>query len=177
IQGDGDIEEERRLCYVGITRAQQHLTLSLARHREAFGRSQRNAPSRFLNEIPPELTQVDDQAATASGYGMGDFNDWFTGRARARPVTREDDDDDPFDFSDEPPIEDGPADHLAADKPRPPVVEPADPGELKNGDRVRHAVFGVGKVLELNRSGRIKVHFQGWGEKSLALEFARLEKL
>jgi hypothetical protein len=108
---------------------------------------------------------------------MGDFSDWFTGWARAKPVTREDDDDDPFDFSDEPPIEDGPADHLAGDKPRPPVSEPADPGELKNGDRVRHAVFGVGKVLELSRTGRIKVHFQGWGEKSLALEFARLEKL
>lgn len=177
IQGDGDIEEERRLCYVGITRAQQHLTLSLARHREAFGRSQRNAPSRFLNEIPPELTQVDDQAATASGYGMGDFNAWFTGRAGVKPVSRENDDDDPFDFSDAPPIEDGPADHLAADNPRPPISAPADPGDLKNGDRVRHAVFGVGKVLELGGSGRIKVHFQGWGEKSLALEFARLEKL
>ena len=176
IQGDGDLEEERRLAYVGITRAQQHLTLSLARHREAFGRSQRNPPSRFLTEIPPELTVVDDQAATASGYGTEDFSAWFTGRA-VKPVTREDDEDDPFDFSSEPEIEDGPADHLAAKTTRPPVIDPADPGELKNGDRVRHAVFGVGKVLDMSNSGRIKVHFQGWGEKSLALEYARLEKL
>ncbi|MCB9893646.1 MAG: UvrD-helicase domain-containing protein [Planctomycetes bacterium] len=176
IQGDGDLEEERRLAYVGITRAQQYLTLSLARHREAFGRSQRNPPSRFLTEIPPELTMVDDQAATASGYGAEDFSAWFTGRA-VKPVTREDDEDDPFDFSNEPEIEDGPADHLAVKSARPPVFDPAEPGELKNGDRVRHAVFGVGKVLDMSNTGRIKVHFQGWGEKSLALEFARLEKL
>ena len=177
IQGDGDLEEERRLAYVGITRAEQHLTLSLARHREAFGRSQRNPPSRFLIEIPSELTQVDDQAATASGYGTEDFSAWFTGRAGARPVSREDDNDDPFDFSDAPEIEDGPADHLAVKTARPPVLEPAQPGDLKSGDRVRHAVFGVGKVLDASNSGRIKVHFTGWGEKSLALEFARLEKL
>lgn len=177
IQGDGDIEEERRLCYVGITRAQQHLTLSLARHREAFGRSQRNAPSRFLTEIPPELTQVDDQAAVASGYGMQDFSQWFTGKAGVRPVTRTDDNDDPFDFADVPEIEDGPADHLASE-PRPvPSINPADPASLQSGDRVKHAVFGIGKVMEMSATGRVKVHFQGWGEKSLALEFARLEKL
>jgi DNA helicase-2/ATP-dependent DNA helicase PcrA len=175
LQGDGDLEEERRLCYVGITRAQQHLTLSLARHRDAFGRSQRNAPSRFLSEIPPELTQVDDQAATASGYGSGDFASWFTGRS-AKPVTRTDDNDDPFDFADAPPIEDGPADHLAAPREKPPV-NPSNPSELIIGDRVKHAVFGVGRVMEMSTTGRIKVNFQGWGEKSLAMEFARLEKL
>ena len=177
IQGDGDIEEERRLCYVGITRAQQHLTLSLARHREAFGRSQRNAPSRFLTEIPPDLTEVDDQAAVASGYGMQDFNQWFTGKAGVRNVQRTDDDDDPFDFSDAPEVEDGPADHLASE-PRPaPAITPSDPSQLQSGDRVKHAVFGIGKVMEMSGAGRVKVHFQGWGEKSLALEFARLEKL
>jgi DNA helicase-2/ATP-dependent DNA helicase PcrA len=182
ISGDGDIEEERRLCYVGITRAERHLTLSLARHREAFGRSQRNAPSRFLAEIPPELTQVDEQSVMGSGYGMQDFNAWFTGRA-AKPVTRTDDNDNPFDFGDDlppddlPPIEDGPADHLATQVDRTPIARPSDPGDLRSGDRVKHAVFGVGKVLELSTSGRVKVFFQGWGEKSLALEFARLEKL
>lgn len=179
IQGDGDIEEERRLCYVGITRAQQHLFISLARHREAFGRSQRNAPSRFLNEIPPELTQVDDQTRMGSGHGMQDFQSWFTGQTSGgvRNVTRDDDDDDPFDFSDEPDVEDGPADHLAKKEERPPVNAPADPATLTTGDRVRHGVFGVGRVVELSGAGRVRVQFQGWGEKNLALEFARLEKL
>ncbi|MCC6466535.1 MAG: UvrD-helicase domain-containing protein [Planctomycetes bacterium] len=178
LQGDGDIEEERRLCYVGITRARRCLTLSLARSREAFGRSQRNSPSRFLNEIPPELTEVDDRASTASGYGTGDFAAWFTGRA-AKPVTREDDNDNPFDFADDVPVEDGPADHLArgaAAKPAP-MGEPADPGALRAGDRVRHAVFGVGRIVDVSAAGRVKINFTGWGEKSLAIEYARLEKL
>jgi DNA helicase II / ATP-dependent DNA helicase PcrA len=174
VQGDGDLEEERRLCYVGITRARRFLALSYARHREAFGRSQRNAPSRFLSEIPPDLTRVDDLADMAGFEDMAEFSAWFTGR-RTKPATREDDNDDPFDFSDVPPVEDGPADHLA--KAPAELPEPSDPGELQRGDRVRHAVFGVGKVLELGGTGRVKVLFQGWGEKSLALEFARLQKL
>jgi len=51
---------------------------------------------------------------------------------------------------------------------------------LVKGDRVRHSVFGIGQVLEMTGSGdkaRVRVNFQGWGEKNLALEFARLEKL
>lgn len=174
IQGDGDIEEERRLCYVGITRARRFLALSYARNREAFGRSQRNAPSRFMVEIPGELTVTDDQT-TYSGAGMQDFAEWFTGRGK--PVPRRDDNDDPFDFGDLPEVEDGPADHLAKPRTRPPVHDPADPGTLRSGDRVRHGVFGVGKVVDIGGNGRVKVFFQGWGEKSLALEFARLEKL
>lgn len=175
IQGDGDLEEERRLCYVGITRARKLLTLSLARHREAFGRSQRNAPSRFLNEIPGELTKVDDQT-NFGGAGMAEFAQWFTGKG-VKPVTRQDDDDDPFDFGDVPPVEDGPANHLGATTKPPPVADPTDPAHLQAGDRVRHGVFGVGKVMDVAGNGRVKVFFQGWGEKSLALEFARLEKL
>jgi DNA helicase-2/ATP-dependent DNA helicase PcrA len=175
IQGDGDIEEERRLCYVGITRARRHLTLSYARHREAFGRSQRNAPSRFLIEIPSELTVIDDQTSFA-GTGVEDFAAWFTGKG-VKPVTREDDDDNPFDFSDVPEVEEGPADHLGGTTKPPPIADPTDPANLRSGDRVRHGVFGVGKVLEVGGSGRVKVFFQGWGEKSLALEFARLQKL
>lgn len=174
VQGEGDIEEERRLCYVGITRARRHLTLSLARHREAFGRSQRNSPSRFLHEIPTELTVIDDRAGANDAMLNQDFAGWFTGRG-ARPVTRQDDQDDPFDFSDVPPVEDGPANHLAGTAAAP--VAPSDPRQLQAGDRVRHGVFGIGRVLEVNGSGRVKVHFQGWGEKSLAMEFARLEKM
>ena len=174
LQGDSDLEEERRLCYVGITRARKRLTLSLARHREAFGRAQRNSPSRFLHEIPTELTAVQDLAGQGASFGVDEFSAWFTGRA-AKPATRTDDNDDPFDFSSLPAVEDGPADHLA--RAAAPPIEPTDPASLHAGDRVRHGVFGVGHVLEVNGAGRVRVAFQGWGEKNLALEFARLEKL
>jgi len=55
INGDGDLREERRLAYVGITRARQALALTGARMRLKFGRLQRRTPSRFLAEIPPAL--------------------------------------------------------------------------------------------------------------------------
>jgi len=174
IQGDGDLEEERRLCYVGVTRARRFLTLSLARHREAFGRSQRNAPSRFLTEIPPDLTVT--RKEEDAFQDTAEFASWFTGRG-AKPVSREDDDDDPFDFSDAPPVEDGPADHLAKPRSPAPITDPTDPANLQPGDRVRHGVFGIGKVVDVSGGGRVRIQFQGWGEKNLALEFARLEKL
>lgn len=180
IDGDGSIEEERRLCYVGITRAKRFLSITTARHREQFGQSQRNAPSRFLAEIPEAFTEIEDQSRLFDG--TQDFADWFSGRTKN--VMRTDDDDDPFDFSDEEDVsvEDGPADHLGdADAgslaSMPPVDNPTDAAILRAGDRVRHGVFGIGKVLEVNTSGRVKVNFMGWGEKSLAQEYARLEKL
>ncbi len=54
---EGGEEEERRLCYVGITRAERRLYMTWARERRLFGRSERNLPSRFIDELPPELTE------------------------------------------------------------------------------------------------------------------------
>ena len=72
----GDLEEERRLCYVGITRAQQRLYLTYARERTLFGQRGYNVPSRFLDEVPDELTdarqrlpQVASRAGTAGRRG------------------------------------------------------------------------------------------------------------
>ncbi len=73
----GDVEEERRLCYVGITRARKQLYLTHARTRALYGGREWNVPSRFLGEIPPELTDADEQpaaksaASTWSGSGAG----------------------------------------------------------------------------------------------------------
>ena len=67
-----------------------------------------------------------------------------------------------------------------------PAGDTQDPGpktkdpEFHSGDRVRHAVFGIGRVIEKTGEGakaRVRVNFQGWGEKNLALEFARLERI
>ena len=64
-----DMEEERRLCYVGITRAKKELFLSSARSRMMFGRTQRNQPSCFLDELPPDL--IDATESPELGYGGG----------------------------------------------------------------------------------------------------------
>jgi DNA helicase-2/ATP-dependent DNA helicase PcrA len=67
---EGSEEEERRLCYVGITRARQRLYLTWARERSLFGRSERNLPSRFVDELPAELTER-HSSAPGSAVGIG----------------------------------------------------------------------------------------------------------
>ena len=58
LQGDSDLEEERRLCYVAMTRARQQLVLAGAKHRVIFGNSQYNEPSRFLSEMDPSVFRI-----------------------------------------------------------------------------------------------------------------------
>jgi DNA helicase-2/ATP-dependent DNA helicase PcrA len=74
----GDIEEERRLCYVGITRARQELYVTHARTRAMYGGREWNVPSRFLGEIPPALTDADAQpsARAAAGSWRGGTTSW-----------------------------------------------------------------------------------------------------
>jgi DNA helicase-2/ATP-dependent DNA helicase PcrA len=71
---EGGEEEERRLCYVGITRARQRLYMTWARERRLFGRAERNLPSRFVDELPVELTERHSSAPGAAA-GLG----WETG--------------------------------------------------------------------------------------------------
>jgi DNA helicase II / ATP-dependent DNA helicase PcrA len=78
----GDVEEERRLCYVGITRAQRELYLTHARSRSLFGGRDWNLPSRFLDEIPVELTDRDEEAPT----GPDAAATWSGGAAAPEPA-------------------------------------------------------------------------------------------
>ena len=64
---EGGEEEERRLCYVGITRARKRLYMTWARERRLFGRAEHNLPSRFVDELPPELTESHSTAARSLG--------------------------------------------------------------------------------------------------------------
>jgi len=71
-----EIEEERRLCYVGITRAKEKLTITYARQRRLYGSRQFNLPSRFLNEIPPETCQFRTEShRPLSEVADDDFDD------------------------------------------------------------------------------------------------------
>jgi DNA helicase-2/ATP-dependent DNA helicase PcrA len=67
---EGSEEEERRLCYVGITRARKRLYMTWARERRLFGRAERNLPSRFVDELPAELTER-HSSAPGSAVGIG----------------------------------------------------------------------------------------------------------
>jgi ATP-dependent DNA helicase UvrD/PcrA len=68
---EGGEEEERRLCYVGITRARQRLYMTWARQRRLFGRSERNLPSRFVDELPSELTEREGGGGAGIGWVAG----------------------------------------------------------------------------------------------------------
>jgi DNA helicase II / ATP-dependent DNA helicase PcrA len=78
---EGGEEEERRLCYVGITRARRRLYMTWARERRLFGRAERNLPSRFTDELPAELTER-HSSAPGSAAGLG----WESAPAGAAPI-------------------------------------------------------------------------------------------
>ncbi|MBI5107060.1 MAG: ATP-binding domain-containing protein [Solirubrobacterales bacterium] len=77
---EGSLEEERRLCYVGMTRAMRGLTLTYARQRNVFGNRAYGLPSRFLNEIPPDLVEREGSYGTGASGASG-------GEARPRPFS------------------------------------------------------------------------------------------
>ena len=68
---EGNLEEERRLCYVGLTRARERLALTYARRRNIFGSQGTGIPSRFLAEIPPDLVERHSTGLPATGWGIG----------------------------------------------------------------------------------------------------------
>jgi DNA helicase-2/ATP-dependent DNA helicase PcrA len=86
---EGGLEEERRLCYVGITRAERDLYLTSARTRTVFGARSFGAPSRFIGEIPPELTDREVQAPRAFGSIRGRMTSWGSGGGADLPQADE----------------------------------------------------------------------------------------
>ena len=131
----GRLEEERRLCYVGMTRAMQQLYLTYAESRRLYGRETYPRPSRFLREIPTELLQEVRMRATV-----------------IRPLTTAQ-----------------------------PIAESLEAtGSYKLGQRVRHAKFGEGLVLQIEGSGaheRVQINFKQVGVKWLLVAFAKLDVL
>ena len=157
-----ELEEERRLAYVGITRAMRHLTVTHAWSRLLYGSRQYNPPSRFLKEIPDELVQtVDGSRVVRSRY--------YSRSRRERSLDRRSANRDEI-------VE------RALDAGRRPVPSPsgADRLLLRVGDDVRHAQWGEGVIVAIDRSGdeaEASVRFPDVGEKRLLLSWAPLEKI
>jgi len=199
--GDPDqLEEERRLAYVGITRARERLYLSHAWSRTLYGSTQYNPPSRFLDEIPEALVEVVEgsrrgsrRSSGAGSYGSGGYGsrrsgssgatDVPTGRTYGGGGRSNDSDSGPGSVSSgrgadweqhrERVVE-------SALRPTPPSPSGADQIGLKAGDDVRHNTFGEGVIQRIEGSGEkavAVVHFAASGEKQLLLSWAPLEKL
>ncbi|MCK5914325.1 MAG: UvrD-helicase domain-containing protein, partial [Desulfuromusa sp.] len=157
-----DLAEERRLCYVGMTRAMQKLYLSHARRRRVYGTYQFNPPSRFLAEIPLELLADFEPDATmittpATEHNLASLADLV---AVSGATTAEDE-----------VISAVP--HRAADQEN---IIP-DAGGMRLGIKVRHVKFGIGTVRRLEGSGdkqKVTVYFNSVGSKKLLLKFAGL---
>ena len=149
-----ELEEERRLCYVGITRARQRLYLTHAWCRTLWGSTQYNPPSRFLNEIPEELTRIVEggrraESARSPSRGWSGHRDQVVESAlRGRVAT-------------------------------PARTSGAEDLGLRVGDDVVHRKWGEGVILEVLGSGdkaEAVVRFPGVGEKHLLLAWAPLKK-
>ena len=154
----GELEEERRLAYVGITRAKKELYLTGAAQRMLFGRTTRNRPSRFISEIPAELLKIEDETERFGSYFTGERPDGGYARQPARPAQ-----------SGGRPV-----------PPPPPRPRPAEePFTLKVGDRVLHNTFGEGSILKIEPMGNdhlLTIHFDKVGSKRLMATYARLQK-
>ncbi len=157
-----EMEEERRLCYVAITRAKRRLYLLCARQRMLFGRTSANRASRFVDEIPEE----DIRKNLPKGYGYHDRREelgfaWRERRDEPNFVYR--------------PPEKRPGAHSPAPPKRPPSPPPAQSFAL--GDRVNHKAFGPGRIVELTPMGNdflVKIDFERVGAKKLMLRAAAL---
>jgi DNA helicase-2/ATP-dependent DNA helicase PcrA len=145
-----EIEEERRLAYVAITRAKELLTITGAERRMLFGQTMWGRPSRFLNEIPKELLAMfstrqaavkKQAAAPAAPQGSASSRSIGVGAAAAAPAAG---------------------------------------GKIAVGDNVRHKVFGLGQVLEAKAMGGdtlLSIRFETAGMKKIFTNFVQLEKV
>lgn len=176
-----ELEEERRLAYVGITRAQRRLHLTHAWSRTLFGSTQYNPPSRFLDEIPIELIE-----AKGSGGGGAYGRRSYRGRddrrrygdpapSKRSPVSSYDPDDDAAEAHRERVVEAA----LRAGRSQP-TPSGAEAIGLRMGDDVSHPTFGEGVIVEVRGDGdraEATIRFREVGTKHLSLAWAPLTKL
>ncbi len=165
-----DLEEERRLFYVAITRAEKHLTISFANSRYRFGNLVNNDPSRFIEEIDPKfIEETFNRPANKNNFAFEEmpFDRWDRKPNSASAVQKL-----------QPTINTA---HLKKLSNLPSTssseFEGDDTANLKAGMEVEHVKFGLGKVVMVEGvQGDLKatVFFQGFGNKQLLLRFAKL---
>jgi DNA helicase-2/ATP-dependent DNA helicase PcrA len=194
---NSEMEEERRLCYVGITRAKQKLHLTYARRRTIFGQTKYQRPSRFIREIPDECYDEHYKPVDERGrYDDVDNTDFSSGGGRVfgsrpapppRPIAPRPGISRPEPPRATPPRQGGPPPPQLPPQKQPEVQRLLEKyrreekkGTFSPGDRVRHGAFGDGIVTRSSGSGddeQVSVIFPKHGEKKLIASYAKLEKL
>lgn len=145
-----DLEEERRLCYVAITRAKKRLYLCCARQRMLFGQTQYNKPSRFMGELPKEFCREvsEEQPKISSGYSSERSRPAKSSGFGSSPVQR--------------------------------TSAPTASANFLPGDRVSHNIFGEGtvrKATAMSNDTLLEIEFERVGVKKIMANFARIRKL
>ena len=149
---ESEIEEERRLCYVGITRAKERLFLSAAKRRMLRGQTQYNRRSRFIDEIPGQYLDTEQRVSEQRVVKNTERPAKYQYGAKAGT---------PYNLSDF-------------------KVKPVGELDYQVGDRVKHIKFGVGTVQEITKGGRdfeVAVEFDRVGRKKMFASFAKLKKV
>ena len=181
-----ELEEERRLLYVAITRAEKHCILTCAQNRFRYGRMEYDTPSRFIRDIDPELLDVQSETGGGeSSYrrpsGGSRSPEWMQ---NPRPVATQFRAD-PKPRAVAPRQPEKPVDPFGpnfkrvynAVAPRPMVSAPSA-GELREGCQIEHKRFGIGRVLKIEGTGentKATVEFRNAGTKQLLLKFAKFK--
>lgn len=165
MMSNADMEEERRLAYVGITRAKEKLILTNAKTRMMLGQTSYNPPSGFLSEIPSELTQVEkpERPAFSGGYGYQSSytpheKSSYSGSRQSAPQK---------------PTYSANFSSASNSTPKPAI-------DYKPGERVKHKKFGEGMILSAEKMGNdmlLEIAFDSVGTKKLMAKVAPLTKI
>jgi DNA helicase-2/ATP-dependent DNA helicase PcrA len=196
LDSDDEIEEERRLCYVGITRAKDSLYITRCYNRMKFGRVEPCMSSRFLTEIPPELfhetfalttkdrwnERAAERKAVKASNLWNQTDSQAAYRVQTPPKSKPSLDSGSSPARREPsapaasPVRTFSAPTVGAQR-RQVAGVPAPGGEFKSGTKVRHEKFGEGIVVSVDAGGTLSVVFTDVGLKKLSLEYAKLDKV
>lgn len=145
-----EMEEERRLCYVGMTRAREELYLMYATSRLLYGSVHHNTPSRFLAEVDAEFSH-DNMEYSKMNFSNLDNNSTYHDQIINHGIAK------------------------SKNELLKKVEEPYFVPDINEGDVVRHQVFGQGTVVEMEGSNAV-IYFKGKGTRKLNIDFAKLEK-
>ena len=163
MESEDDMEEERRLLFVGITRAREHLAILNANRRTIHGYSKKTIQSQFLNELPQDL--IESESVSSHGdytyeYDNEDDHRKRQSRGQRKPAYAR-------------------SGSSTANQPK--VTAQSATGDmLESGCKVSHPVFGVGHVVALtplSRPDKAKVYFEGGGTRVMVLRFAPLKRV